>query len=201
MAGDRLADALKEALAAVEEAGIPDELREVAFAAALEHLLPRGAAGLHTEQQQQPDGAPPPAPAERAQVRGDDPIAKIARRLQIDATEAGRVFDVDEEGVHVIVQRARLADSRLGATQQIAQLVAAARQAAGLDEGWTSVDTVRKAVEQKGVLDAPNFARALNALDGQGLRLRGQRGNRELKMHDTGFEAAGELVRDLAGRG
>lgn len=58
---------------------------------------------------------------------------------------------------------------------------------------------VRRTADDKGVLDSPNFAKALADLDGQGMRIRGERQNREIKINDAGFEAAGKVAEQLVG--
>jgi hypothetical protein len=194
MANEPLSQAFKEVLAAIEEAQVPPELREVAFVRGLDHLL----GGARPAQR----GAAPPRPdSDAASPPGGDvskPLVRIARRLHIDPAVASRVFDVDEEGVHVVVQRSKLSTSNKAAAQELTQLVAAARQAGGLDPEWTAVDEVRRVADKKGVVDT-NFSKHVTALDGKGMRIRGPRGGREIKMNETGLEAAGQVAVRLAG--
>lgn len=193
MPSEALIHALKDALEALDAAQVPEDLREVAFARALDNLIgtPARTAGTDTSVAEGSAGGP--------SGEADGPVANIASRLNIDVSTASRVFDVDEDGVHLVVPRGRFETSKLAATRQVAQLVVAARRAAGLDQEWTSAEHVRRTADDKGVLDSTNFAKALADLDGQGMRIRGERQNREIKINDAGFEAAGKVAEQLVG--
>jgi hypothetical protein len=127
-------------------------------------------------------------------------LTKIATKLGVELHEVRDVFDVDEDGVHVLPVPGRFADTKKAATVEVGTLIIAGRQAIGADEtGWTSQDIVRGAADAKGVLDEGNFSKAITALESRGIRLRKSSGRgREAKMNDRGFAAAGELVRRLA---
>lgn len=94
--------------------------------------------------------------------------------------------------------RSLLADSRRDAMQEASLLIASARQAMGLEE-WTSSDTMREHCDDRGVLDSPNFARALGALKDRGVRLKDAGRKKEAKVNAVGFENAGTIVRRIAG--
>jgi hypothetical protein len=200
MSTDTLTQAFKDALAAMEAAQVPDDLRETAFVRALDHLLGGATvappAGYVEARDESPVGRV--ADGGTAAVGGDDAIGRIARRLHVDRAVAGRVFDVDDEGVHLLVPRSRFDAAAKTATQEVATLIVASRQAAGIDEEWTTVSEIKRHAEQKGVLDPGNFSRAIQPLDGNGMRIRGNPRSREIKMNDAGFEAAGQLVLRVA---
>jgi hypothetical protein len=101
----------------------------------------------------------------------------------------------------VLLPRSAFSAKRLGATGEIATLVVAGRQAAGIDNGWTAVSEVRAVADAKGVLDSNNFGKALTPLEKQGMRIRGSGGKREIKMNDHGFELAGQLAARLLNGG
>ncbi|MBJ7353473.1 MAG: hypothetical protein JHC98_01485 [Thermoleophilaceae bacterium] len=185
-----LTDAIKEATSALEESNVPEDLREVAFSKALDSLL-----GLSTNANH---SAAPTASTQSSKVESDldAPMAAIATRLRIPDDVVSRVFDVDDDGVHLIPPRSAFAGQKKKATQEVALLIAAARQAAGIED-WTEVAEIRKVAEKKGVLDSGNFASQMSDLDGHGLRLRGERSKRELKMNDAGYESAGLLAAEL----
>lgn len=198
MTSHELTQAMKDALAIIEGAGVPEDLREVAFVRALDQLL-----GTSPVLTRTPGGD---AETSGAEIREDqrleppgDPLTKIAHKLGIDANVASRVFDIEENDVYLISARGRFPRAKLSATQQVATLVAAARQAAEFDVGWTPASAVRTIADQKGVLDSSNFGQAIAGLSDQGMRLRGSGRTREIKVLDTGFEAAGALARELAG--
>lgn len=105
------------------------------------------------------------------------------------------VYDVDEDGVHLTVKRAALSDPRKSAQQEVAYLLVAGRQAAGLEE-WTPVAVVLDATHDRGVHDT-NVSKAISALDGDGFRFRKVRGKREIKMNAVGFSKASEIVKRI----
>jgi hypothetical protein len=194
MSQARLVEALKNAVAVVDDAKVPNDLREAAFVRALDELLGR-ISPIARPSSEQVDRASE-APTSVA-VDDDGGVGRIAKRLHIGTELAARIFDVDEDGLHLLSPRSAFDTKRLTATQQVATLVVAGRQAAISDEGWTEAADVRAVADKKGVLDPANFAKAINALDGQGMRIRGNPRNREIKMNDHGFELAGQLAARL----
>jgi hypothetical protein len=184
---EMIANVLRSAHQAVEAAEVPEDLRIPAFETAAALLQPSS---------QVPVGAPNPSlgvlPA------GDSPAAsKAAQKLRVEKSLLSRVLDFDEDGVHVIVQRSKLARTKAEAIQQVATLVVAGRQATGIDpDGWTQQSHVRDATEALGVDDPKNFATHLKRVNG--IRSRGSGKTGELKMNAVGFEAAADLIRQLA---
>jgi len=183
-----LVDALREAVRAVDEADVPADLRPAAFDIAARALL-AGQPQTPTRTPERPLGEAPGRSAESSST------SAISRRFRVDDELVTRVFDVDEDGVHVLLSRSRFDSTKRGATQEVARLVVAARQALGLEE-WTPVDIVRAACDERGVLDPTNFGKALGGL-GEGFRLRGPTRKREIKVNNVGYEAAGEIVKRI----
>jgi hypothetical protein len=194
---DSLTERLRAAVQAVEAAGVPDDLREVAFSRALDSLL--GVAS--------PPAAPPPsgtsgassASAGATGASADGPLAKLAETLGIDSATAEKVYDIDEDGLHLVLSPTKLGGVTT-AMERIARLVVAGRQAAGLDEGWTSIDVVRAVCENRGKYSAGNFSTYVKKLDGAGFRIKGAGASREFKANAQGFEETGTLVKQLAGQ-
>lgn len=108
------------------------------------------------------------------------------------------MFDVDDDGVHLTLPRSALNEKKRFAMQEVARLVMAGRQAIELEE-FTPSKVIRDACDGRGVLDAGNFAAALSALDGHGMRLRGSGASREGKLNAAGFEAAGADIERILG--
>jgi hypothetical protein len=190
-----LVDALNASLAAVDAAAIPPELRPIAFSKSFDFLTGANAvtpAGTSSPLDDGDGGGGGGADST------SDPVAKIAGKLGVGAELVSRVYDVDEEGVHLMVGRSALDDRKRFAMQEVARLIIAGRQALGLEE-FTSSKTIRDACEDRGVLDSGNFAVALAGLDGKGVRLRGSGAGREGKMNAAGYEAAADDVKRLAG--
>lgn len=183
----KVVEALEAAVAAVKAAKVPKELRVAAFNAAFYGSNPAqgGEAGS-------PTLPPPPPPPGGDQSEGVD---KIAAKLSWDAAAVGLVYDVDEDGVHLTVKRDSLSPTNKLAQQEVTYLLVAARQAIGLEE-WTLTKTVLEAAHDRGVHDT-NVSKAISALDGDGLRFRGPKAKREMKMNAVGFSKAADIVKRL----
>lgn len=186
---DQIVELLKEAVAAVDAADVPTDLRAAAFAVAAGRL----GEGVATATPESKRSDAPVATADGGAV------TMIASKLGIEAEDAARLFDVDEDGVHLLVARSRLGGSKKIAMQEVFQLVVAARQALG--EDWTPVAEVRAIAEERGVLNAPNWAASVKSLDGAGFRFRGSPQAREVKINHVGYEAAAEVVGRLVSGG
>jgi hypothetical protein len=184
-----VAAAIQAALRIVDGADVPDDLRAVAFEKAYESLVVPASAGPQ-------DQLARDAARGAASVGSEDgDLGRVAAKLRIAPSLVERVLDFDEDGVHLAVLRGRLARQKSAAIQQVATLVVAARQAAGLEE-WTPLSAVRRETEVLGVEDRSNFAVHMKNL--AGVRVRGSGRTGELKMNAVGYEAAADLVRQLA---
>jgi hypothetical protein len=189
-----LPEVLKEVLAALDAANVPDDLRAVAFAKAFDHTA--GVSGAAW--------TPGPPSSEDSGGGGEKPansgtaIARIADKLAVTEEQAAHVFDIDEDGVHLTVPHAAFDSKKRTAMQQVMRAVAAARQAIDLEE-FTATKVLRAACEDRGVLDSGNFASALAGIDGDGVRVKGSGPSREIKLNAKGYAMAGEIVKQLSG--
>lgn len=154
---------LRDVLAALDEAKVPDDLREVAFAKAFDLT-----AGVPAASSTSPAATPP---AGGGNADHGDPIGRIAAKLGIPPDQAGQVFDVDDDGPHLTVSPSAFDSKKRFAMQEIIRVVSAARQALELEE-FTPTKELRRVCEDRGVLDSANFSSALAGLDGDGMRLR-----------------------------
>ena len=181
-APEELVDLLRKAADAVDQADVPPDLRGIAYSRALDRLGVDAANGRNG--------------ARNGVVATCPQIELIAHKLGVDAERVARVVDVDDDGLHLTVPRSALPPVKLEAMQEIARLVSAARQAAGLDGEYTPLARIRDACDKRGVLDR-NFSSAMQRLDGDGMRFRGPSRGREVKVNAAGYEAAGAIVRRL----
>lgn len=199
-----LAERLKVAVDAVQAANVPEDLRAAAFARALDVVFgpvppPEGNSGSPRPGVDAID--PLDVAAEPGQAEdGLHPSAvRLASKLAIDWRTAEQVYDLDEEGLHLVIAPSRLARAVGTAIEQIARMVTAGRQAAGLEE-WTSISKIRDACHDRGKYDESNFSRYIGRLDGDGFRIRGAGQRRELKVNAAGLEATGTLIASLVGQ-
>lgn len=178
--------ALEAAVAAVKAAKVPKDLRVAAFNAAFYGGNPTQTGKLDAPI------SPAPSPPAGDQSGG---VEKIAAKLDLDSALVGLVYDVDDDGVHLTVKRDSLSSTNKIAQQEVTYLLAAGRQAIGLEE-WTLTKTVIAAAHDRGVHDT-NVSKAIGALDGDGFRFRGPKTKREMKMNAVGFSKAADLVKRL----
>jgi hypothetical protein len=127
-----------------------------------------------------------------------DKAAALAKKMHIDASKIPYVYDFEDDDVSVTVKRSALADGKAGATQELALLYAAARQAGGYDESHTKVASIRNRVESMGVLDKGNFAAHLTDKT-DWFTHKGKAANREFKVTSSGYEEAGKIVLKITG--
>jgi hypothetical protein len=150
-----------------------------------------------TEQSQQPrrdlDGSGHRASAASA-------IDRIAERLQVDVDVVRDVFHYDDErGLKIVISPKKLEPSRAGGTKQLALLVAAGRQAAGLDEDdWTDIGEVRQVAQDYKKFDSANFAKHISGMKDE-FNVTGPAQKRLIKVTRPGWDKARELVERLAG--
>lgn len=147
-----------------------------------------------------------PAPARAAetptlkavdQTAESDLISKIAATLKLDPELAERIYDVKDGQLGYVISARRLASDKANATRQLAAIVAAGRQAAGLED-WTPVTVVREVVHDFGKLDGANFAGYIAKMDKDDAYLvRGKGANREIKVTRSGLEPVGEMLTSL----
>jgi hypothetical protein len=124
-------------------------------------------------------------------------MGRAAQKLHVDVDQLVRVVEFDRDGIHLLIRRSRLPKAKSEAIQQVALLVVAGRQAADIDpEGWTHQNHVREATEALGVDDRKNFATHLKRVEG--LRSRGSGKTGELKATAVAYEAAADLIQQLA---
>ena len=183
---------LKRAWDAVEASKLPEHVQGVALRIAAGHLAAdvRAAAS--------PRAAARSGDSQASSFGADSGmLARIAQKLKADEETVSRVFNQNGDDLELVVAFGRLERTNTGATKQIATLVVAGRQAAGLEE-WTSAAVVRGWCEQFKKLDSNNFASTLRQLENL-FTFRGSPQARFLKATAPGWERAGELVRQLGG--
>jgi hypothetical protein len=193
---------LAAALAAVDDAKIPEHLQPIAFERAIDLLRDSNRPSRVTvtsNESASSDGQL--GESELSNNRGDsgDAIQRIANKLNVDREAVGEVYHVEDGEIKIMVAARKFPGPKQSAMQQIALLVCAGRQGAGQEE-WTGVIEIRAAVDYMGRLDSPNFARALGGMEDQ-FGFAGSSRKRRVRLKKQGWEKAGELVRTLAGGG
>jgi hypothetical protein len=185
----KLSGVLTEAIDAINEAKVPEDLRVTAFKEILGYRLrisdPQGeSAGLDDKS------------GELGAFSSDKRIDRLAKALSLPVDVIERVYGFDGDRLDVIVNPRHLTQTSAGATKELAVLFCAAHQAAGLGE-WVHIDLIRGLVEEFGRYDGSNFSKSISALKGD-LWVRSSGSQRELKATRDGVERAKELVARIA---
>jgi hypothetical protein len=192
---DSIENDLVRALAVVEGASIPDDLRPVAFASAFWGARETAAP---------PRGVVPGSIGVRG-VQGIEPVEEagkegtglrgIAAKLGASEADVEFVYELEDKKLNLRVPPSRLAPVLRDAMTQIIYLVAAGRQAADLDDKSASGDIKAVCVEC-GKVDS-NFSRVLAALHGEGMIVGGSGRSRTVRVNADGFERAGKIIEQL----
>jgi hypothetical protein len=183
-----VAELLRDALKAVEDAQIPEDLRVMAFSKAFDSLsggLPAPSA----------TSGSPAVPTATMDSRIGSELGLIAEKLAIDAEATEATFDLDEGQLRLTVPARKFNAQKSRATKEIALLVAAGRQAAKLDER-TEVRVIREVVSEYGKLDSANFAATVREMDEEFI-ISGSGQQRRVKVNRAGFERAAELIKEI----
>jgi hypothetical protein len=182
----------------VEAADIPPDLKEVAFREALRMHAGGGTDSGNGATESSTGGATADGGTGASSGATDgSPLSRIAQALSLDQEIVGEVFNVVGGDIELIAAPGALAPRTATATKEIALLVAAGRQGAGLEE-WTPVSEVREWCENYRKLDSPNFSSTIKEMEDV-LRFRGTPRKREIRMAKPAWEQAAALVRRLGG--
>jgi len=130
-------------------------------------------------------------------VDEQDVLGKIEAALKLDRDVLELVYDVRDGEPELVLAPKKLASNKAQAARQLAQLIAAARQAAGLEE-WTSTGPIRRVVTEYGKLDVGNFAATIQQMDKVAV-IRGKGQQREVKITRPGMEATRDLITSMVG--
>jgi len=183
-------DLLKEAVAVVERASVPEDLREIAFAKVLDMLV-RTDTG---------DGTSAKA-GSSAEETGDQSelLVRIASKIGIQPNLIDRVFDHHEDVLIFSGNVTTLGSTRAGMVQNLALLMIAGRRWGGLDQGGSTADEiVRAEVDRHSLLDVTNYNKHISALKPY-VTITGSGKSASYKIKYDGLERAKQLAHSLAG--
>jgi hypothetical protein len=182
---------LRQALAAVDDAQIPEELRATAFDKAVD-LVRAGSGG-----QGSADSILRQSHVAAEQEDGSR-LRRIASRLGVHEELLENVYDAGHDELQLVMPRSKLPSQKGPAMRMLALISAAGRQAGGYDPEWTTSDRIREECRQFGVLDSANFSARLAEADDVFV-VRGGAKDREFKVTRHGFEEAGKVIARLIG--
>jgi hypothetical protein len=168
---------LKEAWVAVEKAGVPVPLQEIAFKEAVDYLRHAAGDGDEFRASRPPKKRPsrkssgskseasqtqsPPRPQQDEKTF----FSELANESGVDEKLLRDVLQLKEDAVHVIPPTRRLGKSKAEQTRRVIALVAGA-YTHGLATSPVDAEVVRAEAKRKRCFDPANFAATLKKLKG-----------------------------------
>jgi len=189
---DDVVKILRQALKAVKDSGVPAALRPAAFREAVRLLDSDSASPVQIKTPVHP------RTTGNRDSGGTGSLESLATKLGVSHDLLVEVYQIDSGNIKLIVASTKLESDKRAATRQVAILVAAGRQGAGIDADWTVSKLIREACGDLGKLDSRNFASTLNSM-GDVFSFQGKGQNRKVKVIRPGFERATYLVTELTG--
>lgn len=177
----------------LQSSDIPEPKQEIAFGAIFAFLAEGGtASGQSALKADRPD---PTAADEQATG-----LAGIAKALKVNEEAASYLFDIDGRDLDLTISRDDLSSDRATAMREVALLVVAGRQAAGIDKDRTDSNQVRNQGVHLGVMAKNTFRQEMGALNPQVTSKPQGRFGRALKMTRIGYDAAGVIAQRIAAK-
>ena len=183
-------DLLKQAVAAIDEAKVPQDLREIAFSKVLELL--QGGAGS-------PQAKNSPPHPEDSGTHEPKSLSQIASKIGIEPHTLDRVFEESGDELIFSGNAKDLGSTRAKMVQGVVLLILAGRRWSGLDKGGTTPDEiVRAEVDRNSLLDVTNYGKHIAALKPY-VTITGSGKSAAYKIKHDGLERAKEIVLTLVG--
>ena len=187
-----MSDTLRAAVAAVDEAQVPDDLRSIAFSKAVDLLAGNG-----------------PGDAPRANAEGrptatlgatlDAPsegLERIAVALGVPGDRIEMIYTEHGDMLQVVADPDDLGKTTKERAKVVALLLAAGRQIGGWDEGSTSDEFVRAEIDRLGVYDSTNYSNHVRELTAW-FNLNGSGKKATYKLKHSGRQHLKELAARL----
>lgn len=186
-------DLIKRAVAVVEEASVPQDLRPLAFSRVLDLLA--NVPGVRRSDV----GDGENVKEVDAGRQHSSLVSQIAAKIAVPETLIDRVFDEREGELIFSGNVAALGKNKTEKVQSLALLLLAGRRWAGVDgSGTTSDEILRAEVDSHGLLDVSNYSKQLAPLK-PFMTISGSGKRATYKVKYDGLEKAKEIAHSLAG--
>lgn len=209
-------DVLRKAWAAVLEAGLPEQMHEVAFREAVRLEAPaqpgttqgNGRAGKPGDSSFGAGGGSRGGSGSGSASGGgnaseggitiseDELLAKVVEHTGADLGMLENLVHIDEGNLRVSMPGLKLGRNNADRTRTIAHIFAIVR-GFGLEEDGTPVELVRAEAQRLKCYDSANFSSQLNKL--QGFVITGSGTNRRIRAKSGGIQEFPNLVSKLSG--
>lgn len=164
----------------VAQAELPEALHEVAFGKVFDYLVTQSES--HSES---------PKAVLHQNAEQANALSEIAATSGLNTDVVGSVYLVRDDQLRVVVPTKYLNESKLPGTQEVAILLAAGRNWAGISE-WTNAREIRDNCQNLGTLDSGNFAAALKKIDVFSVDSSGS--DRAYRINQVGLERAKSML-------
>ncbi|RCK70762.1 hypothetical protein DT076_05015 [Desertihabitans brevis] len=207
-----VSETLKKAWTAVEDAGLPEKIQEVAFREAVRLLVPTqvvaaaSPAAPRTSGQTEKSGATSGSTGSGVSGGGsngdgakiaeaeDTILDKVAQHTGVSREKLEELVHLDDGVLKVSIPGIKLGKSNADKTRAIAQIITIVR-GFGLDEQETSVELVRAEAQRLRCYDQANFSSQIRALNGY--LMTGSGANRRIRAKSGGITAFPAFVDSL----
>jgi hypothetical protein len=199
-----VSEVLKKAWSAVEDAGLPDEVRPIGFREAVRLIAPvsdapvksRGPAGAERHQTRAGAGSASDSAGDDAGIVAseDEIYDRVVAHTGADRGRLEQLVHLDDGVLRVSLPGLRLGANNAERTRAVAQLLTITR-GFGLEENETSVEIVRAECVRLKVYDSANFSSHISKLNGYVVGGSGQ--NRRLRAKSPGVQGFAALVESL----
>lgn len=187
---------LKQALADVEAAEVPADLKEFAFAEAVKHYAARMGSTEALPARAQSNGETGGVGSPLRRPPGSDIFDKVAAETGVSREDLEQVFYMDGD-VPAINQPARkLGVNKADRHRAIALLLIGMRHY-GLDETEVALDVVRDACVRMSTYDSANFSNYMGGVSG--ITLTGPRGKKVLRPRPDAKAKFKEKIASILG--
>lgn len=197
---EAISEVLAGAVAAVERAGVPENLRAIAFTEVLRDMLVSAnrvgnvSRGYHPVSFDDPKNAADDETSMQDLVLENEVLKKIERGTGVSTTELDRLIFLDEGEPRIVPSGLKLGKNNAERTRAVVAILTVAR-AFGFDEGETSLEIIREEVQRLRVYDSANFASHVKGLPG--FVIKGTGANRRVQAKATGIEEFPDLVAEI----
>lgn len=188
-----LTTTVRKAWAAVEEAGVPGQVQEVAFTEVLRSLL--GTKTQRASSAEQYESQPSHAESAREDSNApeeasssipseEDIFQTVSAETGVDVEKLEQIFLVDDEVVKLVGQHTKYGSTTAEQARTVARIVTAVRKL-GMGHSATSFDLIKEACEGKHCYDSKNFAsKHMQGIDG--FVVKGEGRGRRLEVRGSG---------------
>lgn len=187
---------LRKALQAVDDAEVPEDLRELAFAKAVDLYAGTDRPSIRRRAGGRPEEEPSPPPA-----HDDEELSPGLRKVRdfygMSDDQLTDWFEEDESGeIHLLHAPENLANDNANLVRVTCLLLGCARKVGGYDDSVTHYETFRSAIDDMGLYDSGNFSKQVAKMT-EWFTVNGKSTKMSFRLKPGGRAIAKEKLREL----